>query len=53
MGVGSGDKQKNGVLCVLVADEAIAKLMVQTAPGAELVEMQALADPMAHVPTGW
>jgi protein required for attachment to host cells len=48
MGVGSGEKQKSGVLCVLVADEAIAKLMVQNAPGAELVEMQALADPMAH-----
>ena len=38
----------NSTLCVLVADEAIAKFMLQTSPGAELVEMQALADPLAH-----
>ncbi|HLL09893.1 MAG TPA: host attachment protein, partial [Rubrivivax sp.] len=47
MGMASAGK-KNGVLCVLVADEAITKLMLQTKPGAELVEMQALADPLAH-----
>ena len=40
--------RQDSTLCVLVADEAIAKLMVQPKPGAELVEMQALADPQAH-----
>lgn len=36
------------LLAVLVADEAIAKLMLQPRPGAELVEIHALADPQAH-----
>lgn len=41
-------KKQNSILCVLVADEAIAKLMLRRKPGAELVEMQAIADPQAH-----
>jgi protein required for attachment to host cells len=47
MGMAGVNKQ-NSTLCVLVADEAIAKLMLLRKPGAELVEMQALADPQAH-----
>lgn len=47
MGAAAGNRQAS-VLCVLVADEAIAKLMLQSRPGAELVEMQALTDPQAH-----
>ncbi len=35
-------------LCVLVADEAIAKLMSLPKPGAELVELHAMSYPMAH-----
>jgi hypothetical protein len=40
--------KQNSILCVLVADEALAKLMLQNKPGARLVEMQALSDPQAH-----
>lgn len=40
--------KQNSILCVLVADEAIAKLMLLPKPGARLVEMQALTDPQAH-----
>ena len=40
--------KQNSTLCVLVADEAIAKLMVLLKRGGELVEMQAIADPQAH-----
>jgi protein required for attachment to host cells len=47
MSLATNNKQ-NSVLCVLVADEAIAKLMLLRKPGAELVEMQAIADPQAH-----
>ena len=45
---GASNNRQNSTLCVLVADEAIAKFMLQRKPGEELVEMQALADPQAH-----
>jgi protein required for attachment to host cells len=43
-----GVEPRPGPLAVLVADEAIAKLMLLPGRGAELVEIQALADPSAH-----
>lgn len=48
MAAGTAVSNKVRPLCVLIADEAIAKLMALPKPGADLVEVHAMTDPGAH-----